>query len=302
MHETNLRSIDLNLLTALKALLDEKHVTRAAHKINLSQPAMSRALARLRQLLKDPLLVKGKNGLDLSSRAQLLYNPLQNILKEIHCIISPPTNDPLLMKDEITIATRDYEMVAVLPKIIQYISKHAPGLTLRIVHLTGDNLSLLEENKVDFILSGTDNQSATLYRHQLFQEDFVCLVSAKNSFLKKDFTLKKFLQMKHCLVTINGFGPGIVDTILSEKGLKREIIIRVPHFLAAAYIVADSDLIVTLPRHAGLLVSQHNKLRLLEPPLKIPSFSIYLYWHARNQNNPVHQWLRKSTKNIEFIK
>lgn len=289
----NIASIDLNLLVALKALLEEKHVSRAALRIGLSQPAMSRALGRLRQLLNDPLLVKGKSGLSLTSRASELIQPLQTIFIEINHIVSPPTANPALMQKEIVIATRDNEMVTVLPHLIGRIAKEAPGLTLRIIPLLGEDLDLLERQDVDFVMSGTDVQASTLYRHTLYKEDFVCLIAADNNVAKQGLNLKTFLKLKHCLVTITGFGPGLVDTVLSQKGLKREIAVRVPHFLAASYIVANSDLIVTLPRRIGLMLSHQKNIIMLESPVKLPSFPIYLYWHARHQNNPINKWLRK---------
>ncbi|EKD71229.1 MAG: transcriptional regulator, LysR family [uncultured bacterium] len=211
----------------------------------------------------------------------------------IHQIITPPSSLPSAMQGEIVIATRDNEMVSILPQVINIISKEAPGLTLRIVPLIGDDLSPLEHNKVDFIMTGTDSKSATtLCRSTLYKEDFVCLVSSNNP-VTKSFTLEKFVNMKHCMVSITGFGPGFVDTALAQKGLERKISITVPHFLAASYIVASTDLVATLPRKVGQLLSQQKKITLLEPPIKIPSFSIYLYWHIRNQNNPTHKWLRK---------
>lgn len=292
MHKMNIKSLDLNLLVALKALLEEKHITRAAIRVGLSQPAMSRALARLREVFNDPLLVRGANGLDLSARANDIYQPLLNVFSEIHHIMTPSFSQPEMMQGEITIATRDNEMVTILPQVLNCISKEAPGLTFRIISLVGDDLSPLEQNKVDFIMTGTDSKSATLCRSILYKEDFVCLVATNNP-VAQHFTLEEFVKMNHCLVSITGFGPGLVDTILAQKGLQRKIVIMVPHFLAASYIVANTDLVVTLPRRVGLLLSQHKKITVLEPPIKIPSFCIYLYWHIRNQNNPTHTWLRK---------
>ena len=98
--------------------------------------------------------------------------------------------------------------------------------------------------------------------------------------------------MKHCLITILGAGPGYVDELLAEQGLQREIAIHIPHFLAASYIVADSNFIVTLPRRLVLLLSDNKRISIAEPPFKIPYFPIHLYWHSRNQNNPMHQWVR----------
>ena len=296
MHQTNLRTIDLNLLVALNALLEEKHVTRAAERISLSQPAMSRALSRLREMFQDPLLVKGIGGMALTARANDLYHPVQNILREITNIISPPSIDPKTMQGEIVIATRDYELATILPDVISQITTDAPNLKLSIVPLVGDDLSPLEHHHVDFVLAGTNSKSATLHRYTLYQENFVCLVSENNSVIQQGMTLKKYIEMKHCLVTISSFGLGLVDKILAEKNLKRNVAVRIPHFLAVPHIVADSDLVATLPARLGELLSKQEKVVLIKPPLKIPQFPIYLYWHTRNQNNPTHEWLRKIIK------
>ncbi len=296
MREVNIGSVDLNLLIALKALLDERHVTRAAEKAGLSQPAMSRALGRLRLLFKDPLLVRGAGGMVLTARAMDLQDPLQNILSEIGHIISTPTLEPSEMQGELIIATRDFEMASVLPQVIRKITAEAPGLSLRIVPLVGDDLTPLEQHQVDFVIAGTDSSSASLSRKVLFKDNFVCLVSADNPIVKQKFTLEKFLAMRHCMVTITDFRPGVVDTYLAQQGKKRVAAVRVPHFLAASYLIEDSDFIVTLPRRLGLLLSQHKKLAVLDLPFLVPGFSIYLYWHNRNQNNPVHMWMRKMIK------
>lgn len=294
MHKTNIHSLDLNLLRALKALFDEKHVTRAAERVGLSQPAMSRALQRLRQAFNDPLLVKGAAGLELTTRANELYQPLQTIFLELNQLYTTFSFDPSTTQAEICIATRDYEMVTILPPVINAIANHAPNLKLRIVPLKGDDMTALDKHEVDFILSGTESKSAMLYRQTLYDENFVCLLSSK--FAKQKLTLKRYVEMKHCLITISGVGPGFVDELLAERGLQRDVAIRIPHFLAASHIVANSNLIVTLPRRLGLLLSDNKKISIVEPPIKMPDFSIYLYWHSRNKNNPLHQWVRNKIR------
>lgn len=298
MHETNLQKIDLNLLIALNALLEEKHVSRAAERICLSQPAMSRALARLRDTFQDPLLVKGTRGMALTARAIDLYLPLQHILREITNIVTTPSVNPADMRGNIVIATRDYELATILPTVISKITTDAPHLKLSIISQTGDDLSLLEHHGVDFVLSGTDKTSSTLHRYTLYEESFVCMVTNNHPVLKRGMSIEAYVEMKHCLVTITNFGPGYVDMLLAEQNLRRNVVVRVPHFLAASYIVSNSDLVVTLPRRLGELLAKDEKITLLEPPLKIPHFPIYLYWHTRNQNNPVHQWIRKVIREI----
>ena len=294
MRLTNIENLDLNLLIALRALLEERHVTKAAERIGLSQPAMSRALGRLRAMFNDPLLVKGTGGMTLTARANSLQQPLQSIMTEISHMITDPTVEPSEMQGEVVIATRDYEMVAILPDVIKRITDEAPLLNLKIVPLTGDDLSPLEQHEVDFVLAGTDKTSAILRRSTVLKDNFVCVMSANNPAAQQELTLEKYLEMRHCQVSFYTLRPGIVDMALADRGMKRNAVVRVPHFLAAAFIVEDSDLIVTLPRKLGMQLAQQKQFVARELPLKVSSFSIYLYWHVRNQNNPMHSWLRKT--------
>jgi DNA-binding transcriptional LysR family regulator len=272
-------------------------VTRAAERIGLSQSAMSHALQRLRHTFKDPLLVKGSAGLALTTRALELYQPLQDIFLQLNQLITPLSFEPSITEAEISIATRDYEMATILPSIVNAIANEAPNLKLRIVSLRGDDMTALEKHEVDFVLSATESKSAMLYQKKLLDENYVCLLSAK--YAKQKLTLNRYVAMKHCLITISGVGLGVVDQILSKQELKREIAIRIPHFLAASYIVANSNLIVTLPRRLGMLLSDNKKISIVEVPFKMPDFSIYLYWHSKNQNNPIHQWVRKKITSAE---
>lgn len=293
MRETNIRNLDLNLLVALNALLEEKHVSRAAERINLSQPATSRALARLRDMFQDPLLVKGKNGLTLTARAAALQAPLQNILREVSNIISPQAARPADMQGEIVIATRDYELAVILPSVISKITAQAPNLKLTIVQINGDDFTPLENHHVDFMLSGTEKSSSTLHRHTILEDGFACLTAKNNKLAGKKLTLDNFLKMKHCLITTSNMGMGAVDSLLAKKNLKRNVVLRMPHFLAAATVIAHTDLIITLPRELAIKLAAEQNLKLHEPPFSIPKFPIYLYWHTRNQTNAVHQFIRK---------
>jgi DNA-binding transcriptional LysR family regulator len=294
MRETNLRTIDLNLLIALKALLEERHVTRAAERIHLSQPAMSRSLHKLRTIFNDPLLVRSANGLCLTSRAHGLQSQLQGILNDIKDMLEPPSQNPAQMKGEITIATRDYEIATVLPKVIQQVTQHAPDLKISIMTLTNENFDLLEMQEVDFIITASESDSATLHRKMLFEDDFVCLLSADNPIEPHELTLKKFIELKHGMISISGFGPGIVDLELAKNNLQREVMLRTSHFLCIPYLIVNTNLIITLPRKLGELLRQQANIKLLEAPLPIAAFPVYLYWHIKNHNNPVHQWLRNT--------
>lgn len=294
MREVNLSSLDLNLLVALKALLDERNVTRAAESVGLSQPAMSRALQRLRVMFKDPLLVKGAGGMALTARALSLSVPLQNILNDISEIVAEPAIEPSQMRGEIALATRDYEMAVILPEVFSKVISSAPGLNLRVQSLIGDDFSPLERNEVDFVIAGTDHNSVSLRRKTLLTDNFVCVLSAKNPAVKKKLTLEKYLSMRHCVTMIIDYRTGIVDKHLADLGLSRNVVVKIPYFMfAASPIVAKSDLIATVPKRLGVLLAERKDLVLMDLPFKVRDFVIYLYWHVRNQNNPMHIWLRE---------
>ena len=296
MREVNIESLDLNLLVPLKALLDERHVTHSAERVGLSQPAMSRALARLRVMFRDPLLVRGTGSrMTRTARAEALYPPLQGVLQSIGHLIASPAVDPAEMRGEVVVMTRDYEMVTLLPPVIREVSAKAPGVTLKIVPMVGDDLSPLEENRVDFVVAGTDRTQATLPRRTLLNEGFICVVSADHPQAEQALTLERFLELKHCFIAFDEHArPGTVDRYLADLGLKRDVRVYVPNFLAAAQIVATSDLAVTLPRGLGLHLARQGGVRALELPFELSSFSVYLYWHIRNQLNPMHSWLRET--------
>lgn len=296
MREVNLGSLDLNLLVPLQALLEERHVTHAAEKVGLSQPAMSRALQRLRVMFADPLLVRGTGTrMTRTARANQLFQPLQNLLLDVGHLITTPTMQPSEMRGEVVIASRDYEMAALMPRMIARVSELAPNLILNLRPMEGDDLSPLEENRADFMVAGTNRVVSTLARHTLLEETFICLLSSDHPLAGQELTLEKYLSLKHCVVSFSEtHSPGFVDRYLAERGLKRNIRVRVPYFLAAAQIVAHSDLMVTLPRELGLHLSrQQSNLKTAELPVGVSHFSIYLYWHIRNQLNPVHTWLRE---------
>jgi DNA-binding transcriptional LysR family regulator len=294
MREVNIGALDLNLLVPLKALLEERHVTHAAERVGLSQPAMSRALQRLRDMFDDPLLVRGAGTrMTRTARADALYLPLQSLLQDIGHMIAAPTLEPSEMRGEVVVATRDYEMTVLLPRMIQQVSEQAPGLNLSLRPMEGDDLSPLEENRVDFVVAGSDRNQATLLRRTLIEETFICVLAADHPYAAQELTLERYLELKHCVVSFSEHHtPGFVDRYLAERGHKRNIRVRVPYFLATAQIVSASDLVTTLPRGLGQHLARQGNLKTLELPFPAPFFSIYLYWHIRNQLNPIHSWLR----------
>ncbi|SRR5579883_1043680 len=302
MHKINLSQLDLNLLLVLSALLQERNVTKAGERMGLSQSATSHALGRLRQVFDDPLLTRSAKGMVLTPRAQQLLEPLQTILLDIEQLIKPKTFEPKTAQGTIQIAASDYATVVILPKVLKQISDKAPDLNLECHHWGPDTLDALTNGVIDLAL-GLLNlpQASQLQLQTLFVEDFVSVVRADHPITQTDFTVESYVAWSHILITITNTSVTAipkspishVDTVLSGLGVKRRIMLKLPHFLAAPMIVQHTDLILTLPRRIAMLFAQHANLAILEPPIQLGTYNYMQIWHERLDGDPLHIWLRE---------
>jgi DNA-binding transcriptional LysR family regulator len=289
----NLASIDLNLLVALDALLAERSVTRAAQRIGLSQPAASRALGRLRALLGDRLLVRAGGGLVPTPRAAALREPLGRALADVRGLLAPPSFDPTTAQGTIRLWALDLESATVVPSLLARIERLSPGLDIDIRPRLGDPFAALQEGTVDLAVGVFLEAPAGFRRQKLYDDDFVCLVRRGHPIAKAGLTVERYVEQRHAMVVISGSGRGPVDEMLARRGLARRIALRLPHFLAAPMIVAESDLVITLPRRLGHRFAALSPVVLLEAPLPLPGFAVSQLWHERHQDDPRHSWLRR---------
>lgn len=293
MHTTNLAGVDLNLLVALEAMLDERNVTRAAQRVGLSQPAMSRALGRLRALFADPLFVRTSKGMAPTARAVALSGPLKRALAELEGVIRSPTFDPETARGRMRIAATDYAAVIVLPRVIGRYFAEAPHFDMEILPMDYESLAGLEAGDMDLAIGVFTEAPAGIYRQRLFTEDFACVVRAGHPVLRKKLTPEVFSALPHGLVTVLSTHKGnLMDAVVKHLGGGRRFALRLPHFLAAALIVAESDLILTLPRRLALRFAELAGLVLIDPPVRIAKVSISQLWHERHHHDPAHIWLR----------
>ena len=295
-----LAGVDLNLLVSLDTLLRVRSVTRASEEMGLSQPAMSAALARLRELLRDPLLVRGPRGMVPTARALELQAPLSEILAQISVTLHPPPPfDPLTSRRSFTLCTADYGELLVLPSLMERLATSAPGIDM-VVNPSSEvsPWELLAEGSLDLSLGIETRTPAGMYRVSLFREHFVCLVRAGHPRAGGPLSLEEYVSLPHLLISPRGGATGTVDPILSELGLRRRIALRVPHFLVAPQVVARSDLILTLPARVAHALASSLQLTCLQPPLELPEFSLSLFWHERNHRDPAHSFLRNQIVDV----
>ena len=301
----NLNRIDLNLLVYLDALLRERNVTQAANQLNLSQPAMSNGLRRLRDLFDDPLLVRTSEGMTPTERALELEPVVREVLAKIDQAVQPQKDfEPDNANRVFRIMASDYAEATLFPAVLSKLRNLAPGLTLDI--MTPSDVSFLdvERGKVDMIINRFDSMPQSFHQILLWNDSFTCVLSPHNPVLE-DFTLDNYLKAKHVWVSKTGMGVGVgvdpddiqrlgwVDAALDKLGKKRQIRVFTRHYQAAMTLAEQNDLVVTLPTRAAQLKLGNPRVVLREPPLEIPPLQLKMAWSPLLQHNPANKWLRK---------
>jgi len=301
----NINRIDLNLLVYLDALLRERNVTQAANQLNLSQPAMSNGLRRLRELFDDPLLVRTSEGMTPTERALELEPVVREVLTTIDRAVQPRSAfEPENAHRVFRIMASDYAESTLFPTVLGKLRSLAPGLTLDI--MTPSDVSFLdvERGKVDMIINRFDSMPQSFHQIHLWNDSFTCVLSPENPVLQ-DFSLENYLKANHVWVSKTGMGVGVgvdpddvqrlgwVDLALDKLGKKRQIRVFTRHYQAAMTLAEQNDLIVTLPTRAAQLKRDNPRVVLREPPLEIPPLELKMAWSPLLQHNPANKWLRK---------
>lgn len=297
MREVNLRSVDLNLLVILQQLLITRHVTQAADRLHMSQPAVSRALQRLRETFDDPLLVRTSQGYDLSARAVTMLPDLQTLLSGMEQLIAEPEFHPELSEDVIRVYGLDLEVACFVSPLIHVLRGEAPRMRLEVRTEPRDHFELLESGDVHFTLTGlTPKTGEDQYRRLLIaQTKSVCLMSGDNPLAEGELTLDRYLSASHGLVSITGVGPGIVDDRLAALGRKRHLALRLSNFMTAGDFCETTDLLFVMPEIVAQRIACGRNLMLKKVPEELtgPPINFYLYWHERYHRDPMCRWIRQ---------
>ncbi len=300
IHSMNLQSIDLNLLVVLEALVEECNVTRAAKRIGLSQPAMSNALARLRRTFDDPLLVRTTEGMVPTPAAQALILPVRQALAQLReALEEKSVFDPAATERTFHLLTSDYAEITLVAPLLQRLRASAGSIKLRIqrprsVFEPPSTTSLADSYDVAIgFYPNVLSLDARLHSETLWEEENVCIASAKHPTINGKISLKQFAAAEHVAQFYKPQGPGIVDTLLEQKGYVRHSTVQSPHFAAIPFLVSETDLIATVPARMAQLFYRQLRLQILPLPLALPPFRLTLLWHQRHHSDPAHQWFRQ---------
>jgi len=297
MPVTHLEGVDLNLLPPLAALLEERHVTRAAERSGLSQPAMSRALARLRQSLDDQLLVRDGSGYVLTPRAERIQRQLAGLIPRLEALFAAEVFDPATAEEHFRLAATDYPLLLFLHQVAREINKLSPHSALRIESPRDAVFDHMLHGRLDLSFYVAPPPAA--FRQELLFEDIcVCVMSADHPLAKrKRLTLDEYLRCSHLVIDIIDGEQPLIANRLRELGVARRAALTLPLNFGAPAALPGTDLVATMNRR---LVDRYvdDPLAVVAAPVELEPFQYFMFWHPRLDHDPAQQWLRDTIRSV----
>lgn len=303
----NLRTIDLNLLFTLQSLLEERHVTRASIRLNISQPAVSRALKRLRVIFKDPLLVRVSDGYDLTPRAELILPELNQLLKDIHTMVTGNTFEPDHSSQTLRLYGPDPDLHWIVPVLFNRVRQSAPNISVDIRSEPGDHFSLLESGEVHFVFSPFKPHAGTsqIRSMKLTTYEFVIVMSANHPKANTDWTIEDYLNASHGVVSLTGHGASFMEQDFLRQGLLKpgqhlHVPIVMSSFTSLAKICENSDVVFHLPKAFAMDLAKGYNLVVKDtlPEVRTDNLDMYVYWHEKYHHDGMCKWAREIIKSI----
>ncbi|MEY9302300.1 DNA-binding transcriptional LysR family regulator [Bradyrhizobium elkanii] len=293
IHPMNLNSVDLNLLVALDALLREANVSRAAMRLNLSQPATSHALQRLRDLIGDPLLVRNGARMELTPRAQALRSPLANALDQVRALFVSDDFDAARSDRHFRLMMPDLAVELLMPPLMEKVTLIAPNVTIDVVPWRGPAIFTPEfARTIDLVISIGDSFKG-FHRQRLYTDSDALAVRRGHGVGTKLKKREAFLAARHVAVIIRGQNEDLIDTWLRAKGIERRIALVVPGYIEALHVTARTDLVAFVPRRLISALSKQLSLMTVTPPLDPGIDEQHMFYPTRAQMDPGSLWLRK---------
>jgi LysR family nod box-dependent transcriptional activator len=298
----NLRKVDLNLLVILDALLTERSVSRAGERIGLSQPAVSAALARLREAFDDPLLVRVGREFALTRYASELVTPIRDALDRIELtLLQKPGFDPKCDRRHFSISASDYAALVLLAPFIRELSTEAPNVTIHLLPRSRDVGRLLKSDQVDLVIEPVELFASNDFPSTpLFSDRWLCAVDSNNPHVRGSaITQEAFLQLPHL---VYGIGEdrqlNLADQHLNKIGTRRTIGVTVESFLLTPFLIRGTHLVTLVLEKAARHLVQIESVRMVDCPFDVPEIHEAMYWHPRHTMDSGHQWLREKLRYV----
>ena len=292
---TELSQLDLNLLRVFDAVARERHVTRAAQRLNLSQPAVSNALARLRAALGDELFLRRPGGVEPTALAAALASPVAEALDRLADALAVQAPfEPATARRVFTVAFSEYAEAALAPRVLERMAREAPDCLLAIRHADRTNAeALLERGEAQLAIAVLPEPGALYTRLRLLPEAFLTLMRHDHPLAGGELTLERFISVPHLLHSPNGSRDGALDAILATRGLSRRLGAVVAHLSAVPEILGRTEMIMTLSARLAAQMATGGQLITRAPPLDVRHTRLSMIFHRRFEGDPGHAWLRR---------
>jgi DNA-binding transcriptional LysR family regulator len=297
----HLSQVDLNLFVVLEAIYREGNLTRAGRQLKLTQPAMSHALKRLRELLKDPLFIREGANMVPTPFSRNMINEVRQALQILEVNLYENRNfDPAHTRRDFQVGFWELMESTILPPLLKIMAKAAPEISMTTSRVKRREIETeLASGSLDLALDIPITMSDSIKQEPLFSDRIVVMVREGHPIMAHELDLDTYLRQDHVLVSSRRLGPSLVDAELNRKGRKRRIVLRCQHYFAACRVVSETDLLLTIPeRYAQMLNGGFNH-RLCPFPLKsLQQLELHMYWHESADNDPPNRWLREQIKKV----
>jgi DNA-binding transcriptional LysR family regulator len=300
----DIRKVDLNLLLAFDALIQDGNLTRAGFRLGLSQPSMSHALARLRKISGDALFVRVPSGMEPTPFAQQIAGTVRDGLALLQgALDGAGVFNPLTYNRTFQILMSDIGELVYLPRLITKLKNEAPNVNLRVLQLPRESYQeAFISGEADLAIGFLPALKAGFYQQRLFKDSYICIARRGHPRVRDSLSLEQFTQESHILiepagsrysaVSLQSSTTTFIERHLADQGLSRRIALRVPHFMVVPEIVQQTDLLATLPGSVMTYIRPMPKVKLMQLPIATPQFEIRQFWHQRNHKDVANQWLR----------
>jgi DNA-binding transcriptional LysR family regulator len=291
--------LDLDWLGIFVEIYKTQSVSRAAQRLGIAQASASIALNKLRRHFDDRLFSRTSQGMEPTPRAQRIYPELHEALLRIEKARGTGgAFSPADAQREFRISMTDISEIVLLPTLINHLQRTAPGLGVDAEKISPDSRRRLESGDVDLAVGFTPDLEAGFYQQALFAQNFVCLASAEHPRIRGKLSRRAFSTEGHIVISASGTGHSIVDKVLAQHKVERRAVLRVASFLGVARIVAQTELLVIVPRLLGNTLASQERVQLLEPPVPLPAYKVKQHWHERFNADAANIWLRRTVADL----
>lgn len=287
--------LDLEWLFLFDEIYKTGSVSRAAERRGLAQGTASIALNKLRSHFADKLFSRTSRGMEPTPYAQKIYPALRDAIALLEKASGVrEVFDPGVADRTFRISITDISEIVLLPALLNHLRRVAPNVRIEAENISMDSPRRLESGEVDIAVGFMPDLEAGFYQQTLFTQNFVCLAAKDHPRIQGKPGRAAFLREAHIVVNSSGTGHSIVDKVFAQHGIKREVALRLPSFLGVARIVAQTELLVIVPRRLGDMLALQEAVAVLDPPVGLPSYSVKQHWHERFHADPANAWLRQT--------